>query len=197
MSNVIPDAVASAVNDLLKKGRSHVELEHLFRMAGAPGDPPPGLSHANKWKVWLLRANDDPTVDTHLVLGRILKGFMEVDPLDPSDLVERQTDRELLSELLARHGLSYSQGGKIRGREIATPTRSLESILRDRDLPALKVEFERALQNVAKDPPAAVTSACAIVEAMCKVYIEDEDLESPSDQTIKPLWKAVQKDLGL
>lgn len=204
MSKAIPVAVAAAVNDLLTG--SHRDLDHLFRMAGAPGEPP-DLSHASKWKTWLLRANDDPTVDAHIVLGRIIEEFMEVDPPahrtleeelgGPSALVKRQTERERLRELLARYGLSYSQGGKIRGGGIAVPMRSLESVLRERDLPALDVEFERALQNVDKDPPAAVTSACAIVEAMCKVYIEDEGLELPNDQAIKPLWKVVQKGLGL
>lgn len=42
-----------------------------------------------------------------------------------------------------------------------------------------------------------MTAACAILEALCKVYIEDEHLQLPSKQTLKPLWAVVPKDLRL
>jgi hypothetical protein len=35
------------------------------------------------------------------------------------------------------------------------------------------------------------------VEAFCKVYIADEGLPLPNEQSIKPLWKIVQGHLGL
>ena len=59
------------------------------------------------------------------------------------------------------------------------------------------MEFERALSTIETDPAAAVTAACATIESLCRVYIEDEGLVMPSDQSIKPLWKAVQPSLGL
>lgn len=200
----IPVAVAAIVNDVISG--SHRDLERLFRMAGAPGEPP-ALSHASKWKEWLLQTNSDPKVDPHVVLGRVLEEFMEVDPR-PNQffgreeehavaVAKRAKDRQQVGELLARHGLTYRQGGRILSGEAAAPTRSLESVLHERDIAALDIEFKRALENVESDPPAAITSACAIVEALCKVYIEDEGLESPNDQTIKPLWKIVQKHRGL
>ena len=52
------------------------------------------------------------------------------------------------------------------------------------------------MENVETDPPAAITAACSILESLCKVYIEDNDLEMPSKQSITPLWKVVSKDLG-
>ena len=63
--------------------------------------------------------------------------------------------------------------------------------------PAVDIEFERALDHVETDAPAALTSACAIVEALCKVYIDDEGFDPPATQTVKPLWSVVQKHLGL
>jgi len=202
-SNKIPVAVAAAVNDVL--AGSHSSLERIFRLAGASGEPP-ALSHAAKWKTWLLQTNADPAADAHVVLGRVIEEFMEVDPPAswprvPKEheraIAERETERVRLREILARHGLRYQQGGKIVSSTTSGSTRSLESVLRDRDLAALDVEFRRALDNIENDPPAAVTSACAIVEAMCKLYIEDEKLEPPSEQTAKPLWRVVQKHLGL
>lgn len=72
-----------------------------------------------------------------------------------------------------------------------------EDMLRARDLGGMNKEFERALDSVGSDPAAAVTAACVILEALCKVYLEDEGLSLPSDQSIQPLWRAVQPHLGL
>jgi hypothetical protein len=202
-TNKIPVAVAAAVNDVLKG--SHASLDRIFRLAGAAGDPP-ALSHASKWKTWLLQTNAEPNVDAYVVLGRVLEEFMEVDPSaswprvpeeHEREIAQRETERDRIREILARNGLRYHQGGKILSANTSGSTRALDSILRDRDLAALDVEFQRALDSIEKDPPAAVTSACAIVEAMCKLYIEDEGLEPPSEQTAKPLWRVVQKHLGL
>jgi len=44
---------------------------------------------------------------------------------------------------------------------------------------------------------AAITAACSILEALFKVYIEDNGIEMPADQSLKPLWKAASKHLGL
>lgn len=77
------------------------------------------------------------------------------------------------------------------------PTKSLDDYIRNRDLPAISEEFDRALRNVDADPPAAVTAACAIVEATCKVIIADENLPMPSDKSIQPLWRTIQGRLNL
>lgn len=46
------------------------------------------------------------------------------------------------------------------------------------------------------DPPAAITAACAILESVFKVYIEDNGLEMSNDQSVKPLWKLESKHIG-
>jgi hypothetical protein len=76
-------------------------------------------------------------------------------------------------------------------------SRSLEDILRNRDLEAVHAEFERTLVMVEQDPASAVTAACAIVESICKIVIEDRKLPMPSKQTVKPLWTVVSEDLQL
>ena len=77
------------------------------------------------------------------------------------------------------------------------PAKSLGLLLRERDLAAIDREFSRCMENVESDPPAAITAACSILESVCKVYIEDKDLEMPSKQSIVPLWKIVSNHIGL
>lgn len=194
----IPNPVAIVIGSVLGAYYfSHRAIEMLFLEKGAPGDPPEG-NCGDKSTAWLKRASADPQVDALSVLGGVLEEFMEVDAyrsLGSHEELEKQ--RRRVHDILSRHRLSYQPGGNILGAKTLAPTRSLEAILRGRDLGALDVEFQRALENVEKDPPTAVTSACAIIEAMCKVYIEDEELEMPNEQTVKPLWKVVQKHLGL
>ena len=78
-----------------------------------------------------------------------------------------------------------------------SPTRSLKQLLQKRDLSEINQEFARCMENVETDPPAAITAACSIFESLCKHYIEDNNLEVPSRQTIGSLWKAVSKHLRL
>lgn len=194
----IPNPVAIVIGSVLGGYySSHRHLDALFIEKGAPGEPPEG-NLVDKCTAWLKRANDDQGVNALSLLGGVLEELMEVDsPRMFFSDAELEKQRKRVSEILAKHGLTYRPGGMIVGGRTAIPTRSLQEALRSRDLSALDVEFQRALENLEKDPPVAVTAACAIVEALCKVYIEDEGLELPSDQTVKPLWKVVQKHLGL
>lgn len=63
-------------------------------------------------------------------------------------------------------------------------SRSLQELLRSKDLPGVQREFQRALATVETDPPAGVTAACSLLEALFKVYIEDERQELPAKQSI-------------
>jgi abortive infection Abi-like protein len=79
----------------------------------------------------------------------------------------------------------------------AGPAMTLEQALRGRNLGTVHAEHERGLRNLASDPPAAITAACALLEALLKNYIDQEGLELPTDQTLKPLWRVVQQHLRL
>lgn len=191
----IPNPVAAVVGrELGEYYFNHTRLNALFSEFGAPGDPPDG-NCVTKCTSWLKRANEDGSVDPSALLGGVLQNFMEVEPaFTDQDLDLR---RERVQKILAKYGLAYRMGGCIIEAGIGTPTRSLDDLLRARDLTSLEREFQRALGSVDTDPPASVTAACAIIEALCKVYIEDQQLAVPSEQTVKPLWAVVQKDLGL
>lgn len=189
----IPVPVCSIIGDVLGETiYSHRKLETMFYEAGAQDDVPEG-NCVVKCQTWLKRLHTE--VDNPLtVLGKLIEEFMEVD-------VERYTtqdvDRQSISQVLAKFGLSYRQGGIIFGQGSASPTRSLQLQLRDRNIPAIDDEFARCLENVDSDPRAAVTAASSILESLFKVYIEDNGLDLPSKQTITPLWRVVSKHLGV
>jgi Abortive infection C-terminus len=173
---------------------SHKRLEHLFYQAGAVGEVPFG-NCVVKCQDWLKRMHTE-VADPTAVLGKVLEEFMEVDSFYPTDV--QVTGRKKITDVLGRFGLTYHTGGLILGAANALPTKSLKEILQTRDLAGVDTEFERALANVEKDPPAAITAACSILESLFKVYIEDTtDLEMPSDQSLKPLWRTASKHLGL
>jgi hypothetical protein len=187
----IPEPVITVVGEILGLHYyHHRRLETLFVEHGAPGEPPLG-NCVTKCTDWLKRCNVDPDVDPFAVLGGVLKEFIE------SSSDQEQSGRERVHKILAKYGLSYHPGGQILGAVSGTPTRTLRQVLEANDLTAVEVEFQRALATVELDPPAGVTAACALIEALCKTYIEDERLALPSKETIKDLWRVVSKDLGL
>jgi len=91
--------------------------------------------------------------------------------------------------------LQYSRGGHIIGH-VGAPSLSLEDIIKRHDISSINEEFDRALKNVDINPREAVSAACNILEAVCKIYIEDEGLKIPSKLDLHPIWNIVRKDLG-
>lgn len=194
---MIPKPVATVVGEQIGAHYySHREINLLFWEAGAKGDPPPG-SCSKKIRSWLLQLSNDTTSDDLTILGKVLQDYMEVDRSYGYEPGQQEAGRERIRHIMAQYGLSYHQGGRVVGGGLGVPTRSLEALLRKRDLNVLNVEFERALSTIEIDPPAALTASCAILESLCKIYIETEQLFPPSKETIKPLWAVVQKDLKL
>lgn len=192
----IPAAVAAVVGEVIGSYYyNHRRINTLFLESGAPGEPPDG-NCAEKCTAWLKRCNSTSNVDALNVLGRVLLEFMEIDENYDPDQFQLE-GRGRIKEVLAKYGLSYHQNGVVIGTKTGIPTRSLEFILRNRNLAALEIEFERTLTSIEADPPASLTAACSMVEALFKVYIEDENLEMPSQATIKKLWSVVQADLRL
>ena len=175
----IPEPIITVVGEILGLHYNHHRrLETLFVEYGAPGEPPLG-NCVTKCTEWLKRCNVDPDVAPFAVLGGVLKEFME----SRAD----QEKSERVHRILAKYGLSYHPGGQILGAVSGTPTRSLREVLEARDLAAVEVEFQRALATVELDPPAGVTAACSLIEALCKAYIEDEHLELPSKEITRLL----------
>jgi len=66
------------------------------------------------------------------------------------DQIKEHQDR--IRQALARSGLAYHEGGIVLAGGQAPPVANLNDVLRRRDLPALDVEFKRALNSLESDP---------------------------------------------
>jgi hypothetical protein len=195
MRRPIPAPLLSVVAEIAARRESHASLDNLFIYAGAPGDPPPGSKSA-KALAWLRQANKDESINPIGVLGRLIETYME-ESLDPENTWDQYKlkDRARIAKVLAEGELQYVRGGKIVGA-LGTPSRTLEEFIRDRDTSSIDQEFNRALSNVEANQREAVSAASNILESVCKVYIEDEGLEMPAKQDLKPVWTLVRKHLG-
>ena len=116
ISRALCDTIASALMG------SHPVLDELFLSSGAPG-PPPDLPHSRKWTSWLMRINNDPSIDTLEVVGRILEQVMDVGPLtieeDAHEVWEKK--RIEVSSALGCEDLEYFHGGRLVPKGGAVP----------------------------------------------------------------------------
>src|SRR5437660_12726761 len=54
------------------------------------------------------------------------------------------------------------------GAALAGPSKSLGDRVQTEGIPAIEIEYRRALEAVERDPEAAITAACSILESVCK-----------------------------
>lgn len=198
MRQKIPSFVIAVLSDVIPDIETHASLDKLFMYADAPGSPPDG-SKASKVQEWLRRVNKDQSVDPLQILGLLIEDYMEGKPrfevgYGGENSEENQERKQKIKSALTRAGLRYHTGGRI-SAGFGTPSRSLESILRERDLVSVEEEFDRALSSVEQNPREAVSAACNIVEATCKTYIEDEQLQMPKKKDLRQVWGVVRRDL--
>jgi hypothetical protein len=195
MRTLIPSPVIAVVAEVLERRETHATMNSLFWYADAPGDAPDGNKLA-KATEWLRRVNKQESIDPLRVLGKLIENSMEA-LTSPQDWNHEQSesDKARLQSILARHNLQYVHGGSVVGA-LGAPSRTLDSMLREFDLAAVDHEFARALSNVESEPREAVSAASNILESFCKVYIEDNGLEMPAKQDLKPVWTTVRKHLG-
>jgi len=186
----------AVVAEITSSRETHATLDSLFMYAGAPGEPPSESKHAKALE-WLRRTNKDDSVHPLEVLGQLIENYMEEEIEDDPDpwKVNHKKDKERLTKILNKAKLQYVNGGRVIG-SLAAPSISLEESIKKRKLTVLNDEFDRALKNVETSPKDAISSACNILESVCKVYIEQESLTMPSKKDLQPVWAVVRKDLG-
>jgi hypothetical protein len=165
--------------------------------AGFPGDPPDG-NKTQKCLSWLRRANTE-CADPLSLFGSLIAEMMDGEPTEwrLEQYAKNGDSRERIRTVLGKEQLSYQRGGYIIGANLKGPSKSLAELLKSGGLAAIDLEYQRAYTTIGSDPGAAVTAACAIVEAVCKHYLETEGISLPAKQTIAPLWTEVAKHLGL
>src|ERR1700753_1727857 len=104
-------ALCAVVGQVISTTGSHDSLDALFRSAGAPGDPPV-LAHHSKWKDWLFRAGQDPSVDSLAVLGAVIEEFMDLAPVAGSEeFFVWRDQRKRIEAALEENGLRYYRFG--------------------------------------------------------------------------------------
>lgn len=179
---------------MLADAYTHAGLDSLFMASGFPGDPPEG-NKTVKCLDWMRRANNESGEPLEM-FGRVIAEFMDAEP-SAWENDQRHEERTRIKEALAKDGFTYDRGGRILGGTLGTPSKSLAERLKSGGMQSLEVEFQRALNQVVFDPPAAVTAASAILEAICKEYLLAEKQPLPTKQALGPLWTATSGHLGL
>ncbi len=191
----IPPSVIGTASPILAHAYTHAQLNALFMSAGFPGDVPDG-NKIEKCRSWLRRANAE-CGDSLRIFGALIAEFMDAENTMWGTSAEGIDGRERILGALGKEGLSYSRGGHIHGASLSGPSRSLAQRLEAEGIPAVEIEYERAYKAIESDPGAAVTAACAILESVCKSYLEAQGLAVPSKQVLGALWPLVASHLGL
>lgn len=199
MAKIPPSLIGTCATQLADR-YTHAELDSLFMSAGFDGDPPDG-NKMHKCQDWLRRANSTQGNPLAL-LGTLIAEHMDCEYTPGvypfGQLSHMDVDpRKRITDAAAKDGLIYLRGGRFTGHDLATPSATLSDALNERGIDAAEDEFRRAYENVAKDPAAAITAACAILETVCKTYLESTSKSLPNKQTLSPLWTETAKQLGL
>jgi Abortive infection C-terminus len=195
MSRKIPIPVIAVVSDVLATRYTHSRIDYFMEAANIQCTPPLG-NKVDKTRAWLRFANDT-SEDPLATLGKVITELMEVNSSGYASETNLDPEREKIVNVLAENGLAYLKGGYITSLGATPVTKTLQDIISAGDLAGLQKEFDRIYANVEADPEATVTASCALLESLFKTYIEAHKLELPSEQSIRPLWKVVRKDLNL
>jgi hypothetical protein len=190
----IPVPVIAVVADILGTRYTHTRIDYFMEAAGVLGSPPSG-NKVDKTRAWLKQANQ-LNADPLAALGKAIAELMEVNSSGYSSEADLTPERLRIINVLGVHGLTYLNGGFIVMSGTSPAARTLQDIIQSRDLVGLQTEFDRIYENLESDPASAVTASCALLESLFKHYIEEKHLDMPSEQSIKPLWKTIRKDLN-
>lgn len=124
---------------------------------------------------------------------------------DPRDFLNdpdcHQAVIEYLNARLSYDGLELQRVGS--AVRLGTPGRSstvvdaLANAVVVIDFDTVKRDLDRALMSVEDDPEDAVTSACSVVESVCRSVLIELGLPLPQKKDIQGLYQAVREPLGL
>src|SRR5262249_21150624 len=192
MALLLPSIIGT-VSPILADANTHAQLNALFMSAGYPGDAPEG-NKIEKCRNWLRRANNESD-DALTMFGRLIAEFMDAENTLWGTGSDGVDSRERIRAALAREGLSYSRGGYIHGASLSGPSKSLAERIKAEGVQAIEIEYDRAYKSIEADPAAAVTAACAILESVCKTYLEEEGRPLPNKQVLGTLWPLVASHL--
>lgn len=135
---------------------------------------------------------------------KVLKTIIEraADPRDfvecPEKLVNVIT---YLNKYLAFDGLELQQQGTsvrlFRAGTSSAVIEALSATVATLDFDTVRRDLDRALTSAECDPEDAVTSACSVIESVCRSILVELSLPLPEKKDIQSLYKAVRGPLGL
>lgn len=197
----IPPSIIGTAAPILAERYTHSELNSLFMASNFPGEMPEG-NKERKCQEW-LRLGNRTLPDPLASFGRLIAEFMDVERYVPmatswaAPAEDKPDPREFLRAALEREGLSYQRGGMILGAHLSGPSKSLAERLKAEGINAVEDEYQRAYQSITADPQAALTAACAILESVCRTYLEAAGHPVPKMRGLGALWPETAKHLGL
>ena len=125
---------------------------------------------------------------------------------DPRDFVTQPEKLEqvltYLNQFLVMDGYELRRSGNTvrltQARSGAPVVSALESTLQTIDFDTVGRDLARALEAVGSDPESAVTSACSVIESVCRsIIVELDSAAMPAKLDIQGLYKVVSKLLNL
>lgn len=124
---------------------------------------------------------------------------------DPRDFIEEPAKLEAVIEYLNRHlvfdGIELQRQGTtvrlVAAGKSATVVGSLAAAAETIDFDTVCQDLERALKSVDSDPEDAVTSACSVIESVCRSILVELGLPLPPKRDVQGLYRAVREPLGL
>jgi len=136
--------------------------------------------------------------------GELLKRIIE-SAADPRDFIKEPERHTAVVDYLNKHlfydGLKLEPAGRtmrlVEIVEIAPVTNELSAMAAGIDFDTVSRDLDRALRTSAADPELAVTSACAVVESVCRSILVELELDFPAKQDISSLYRALRDPLGL
>lgn len=116
--------------------------------AGLELNPLPGGNRQVKTRAWFNHANKTAP-DPLGTLGKVVAEFMEKD----NDEWDKSLflDQARVVTALDNYGLSYVRAGYIQPLGATTVSKTLQDIIRARDLSGLQTEFDRIYENLEAD----------------------------------------------
>ncbi|WP_375672177.1 MULTISPECIES: abortive infection family protein [unclassified Bartonella] len=134
-----------------------------------------------------------------------LVGFIFQDIPEDQMLQQLKEDQRKVLETLKKDGLEYQRGGYIIKNELTftqelqkaglLSMEELKKLIAEKELSAVEIEINRALENIEKDPREAVLFAANLLEASCKAYLDHHSIlyEENAHNKLYALWKEVAK----
>lgn len=133
-------------------------------------------------------------------IGRVIESAA-----DPRDFIKDPERHKAVVEHLNKHlffdGLKLEDAGRnmrlVQIADTGIVTSQLSAMAAGIDFDTASRDLDRALRAAASDPELAVTSACAVVESVCRSILVELGIELPSKQDIGGLYRALREPLGL